>query len=74
MAEQLHTSLRSLCALPSVGESGVKHAAHQTLGLEINVVWSDKSVMNLVLVDAKRTRPAGTHIANYLAEEGEKNV
>ena len=27
MAEQLHTSLSSLCAMPSVGWSGVKHGA-----------------------------------------------
>ena len=41
MAEQAHTSLRSLCALPSVGWSGAKHAA---AGL-----WSSGNVFSGVM-------------------------
>ena len=42
MAKQLHTSPRSLRAIPSVGGSGVQHA---TTGLwrSGNVLWSDES-------------------------------
>ena len=41
MAEQLHTSPRSLCAMPSVGWSGVKHGA---TGL-----WSSENVFSGVM-------------------------
>jgi hypothetical protein len=41
MAEQPHTSLRSPCEMPSVGWSGVKHAA---IGL-----WSSGNTLSGVL-------------------------
>ena len=69
MAEQSHTCLKSPCAMPSVGWSGVKLA---TIGL-----WSSGNALsgvmnhaspsgspNLVLADARRMLPAEMHSAN----------
>ena len=43
MAEQSHTSLRSPCARPSVGRSGVKLAAIGILEQWKRVLWNDES-------------------------------
>ena len=61
MAEPSHTSVRSPCAKPSVGLSGVKLAA---IGL-----WSSGNVFSvqrtkLGLADARRTLPVPIYSAN----------
>jgi hypothetical protein len=70
MAEQPHTSLRSLCAMPSVGWSGVKLAAIGSSGNTFSGVMNHSSPSgaiqreNLDLADARRMLPARMHRAN----------
>ena len=70
MAEQLHTSLRSPCTMPSGGWSGVKLTA---IGLwssgnafsgVMNHASPSGSPTNLGLADARRTLPSPKHSAN----------
>jgi hypothetical protein len=51
MAEQLHTSLRSPCAMPSIGWSGVKLAA---IGL-----WSSGNLFSGVMNHASPSDESG---------------
>jgi hypothetical protein len=47
MAEQLHTSLRSPCAMPKVGWRSVKLGDHWTLEQWKHVLWSNESLFTI---------------------------
>jgi hypothetical protein len=66
ISEQQQTSLRSICAMPSIGWRGVKtlEQRNDTFSGMMNLALPSGSPTNLGLADARRMLSAPMHIAN----------